>query len=67
MRMSKSATMIRPLVTTKKSRTANKAQETGKIILYKKGMFGHVYFGQRDSITSIVKLLNRKTKQDCKF
>ena len=34
---------------------------------YKKGMFGYVYFGQRDSITSIVKLLNRKTKQDCKF
>ena len=51
--------------------TVNHVEEAERVTVvgrkYKKGMFGHVYFGQRDSITSIVKLLNRKTKQDCKF
>ena len=51
--------------------SANHLEEAKSVTVvgrkYKKGMFGHVYFGQRDSITSIIKLLNRKTKQDCKF
>ena len=51
--------------------SANHLEEAKRVTVvgrkYKKGMFGYVYFGQRDSITSIVKLLNRKTKQDCKF
>ena len=51
--------------------SANHLEEAESVTVvgrkYKKGMFGHVYFGQRDSITSIIKLLNRKTKQDCKF
>jgi len=51
--------------------TVNHVEEAERVTVvgrkYKKGMFGYVYFGQRDSITSIIKLLNRKTKQDCKF
>ena len=51
--------------------TVNHLEEAERVTVvgrkYKQGMFGHVYFGQRDSVTSIIDLLNRKTKQDCKL
>ena len=51
--------------------TVNHLEEAERVTVvgrkYKEGMFGHLYFGQRDSVTSIIDLLNRKSSSNCKF